>query len=159
MRVGDAVVSRDTVPRWSFLQYAVFVIALVHVVWAVAGWMAQPSFAIGEHAPTTSVVCMDYNGWHAVGGLVLFGPALFLAVRKSWAAWWCIAAALGGGFGAGIWARFSHRVAWIFTFPHNHMDAVVHVATGVVLLGLVGIQAGLDGGVRAVLADSAVRAR
>lgn len=158
MSGNDAAVSRDMVPRWSFLQYAVFLIALVHVVWAIAGWIAQPSFAIGEQAPTTSVVCMDYNGWHAVAGLALFGPALFLAVRKSWAAWWCIAAALGGGFAAGIWAWFSHRVAWIFTFPHNHMDAVVHIATGVILLGLVGIQAGLDGGVRRVLADSAVRA-
>jgi|GEM_PF-916515 len=157
MSIIGATATRMTVSRWSFLQYAVFVIAVVHVVWSIAGWIAQPSFAIGEHAPTASVICMDYNGWHAVAGLVLFGPALFLAFRKSWAAWWCIAGAAGGGFAAGIWAWFSHRVAWIFTFPHNHMDAVVHVATGVILLGLVGIQAGLDGGLRAVLSDSAVR--
>ncbi|MBF6174308.1 DUF4383 domain-containing protein [Nocardia blacklockiae] len=136
--------------RWSFLQWAVFVVGIAHVAWAVAGWIAEPSFAVGEHAPATPVLGMDYNGWHAVAGLLLFTPALAAALRKTWAAWYCVIAALGGGFAVGLWALFSDHVL-MFSFPHHHMDAIEHLVTGVVLLGLVGVQAVRDGGVRPVL--------
>jgi hypothetical protein len=29
------------------------------------------------------ILGMDYNGWHAVAGLALFGPGLIFAMRKS----------------------------------------------------------------------------
>ncbi|MGX1807906.1 DUF4383 domain-containing protein [Nocardia sp. NPDC055321] len=140
---------RITLSRWSFLQWATAVVGLVHIVWAIAGWIAEPSFALGEHAPATPVLGMDYNGWHAVAGLLLFTPALAAATREHWSAWYCVIAALGGGFGVGVWALFSHRVL-VFSFPNHTADAVQHIATGVLLLALVAVQAVLDGGLRAV---------
>ncbi|GAB2555769.1 hypothetical protein GCM10027167_73180 [Nocardia heshunensis] len=137
--------------RWSFLQGAVLVVGAVHIVWAIVGWIAQPSFAMGDHAPATSVLGMDYNGWHGLAGLLLFAPALVVALRQRWAAWYCVIAGVGGGFIVGTWALFAHSVLF-FSFPHHLSDAVEHLVTGAVLLALVGIQAVRDGGVRAVFA-------
>ncbi len=145
--VGDR---RISLAEWSFLQWAVLVVGVVHIVWAIVGWIAEPSFALGHHAPTTPVLGMDYNGWHAVAGLLLFTPALVAALRKSWSAWYCVVAAVGGGFVVGIWALFSHQVL-IFSFPNHRLDAIEHIATGVILLALVAIQAVRDGSLRATL--------
>lgn len=145
---------RIDVAQWSFLQWAVAIVGIAHIVWAIAGWIIEPSFAMGEHAHATPVLGMDYNGWHAVAGLVLFGPALLAATRTHWAAWYCVIAALGGGFGVGIWALFSDRVL-MFAFPNHTLDAIEHIATGVLLLALVAIQAVRDGSLRAVLTPTA----
>ncbi|GAB2704291.1 DUF4383 domain-containing protein [Nocardia thraciensis] len=141
---------RISVGQWSFLQWSVFVVGVVHIVWAIVGWIAEPSFAIGHHAPATPVLGMDYNGWHAVAGLLLFTPALGAALRKSWSAWYCVVAAVGGGFVVGIWALFSHQVL-VLSFPNHRLDALEHIVTGVVLLALVAIQAVRDGGARTTL--------
>ena len=62
---------------------------------------------------------------------------------------------VGGIAGAlpGFWALFSHQVAYIFTFPNNITDAVVHFVTGAVMIGLAAIQARRDGGWRASLGE------
>ena len=135
--------------RWSFLQWAVLVIGAVHIVWAIAGWVAEPRFELGEHAPATPVLGMDYNGWHAVAGLLLFGPALIVATCKSWSAWYCVLTGVGGGFAVGVWALFSHHVL-IFSFPNHITDAIEHMATGATLLAIVAVQVVRDGGMRPV---------
>ncbi len=135
---------------WSSIQWAVFVIAVVHIAWAIAGWIAEPSFAMGAHAPATPVLGMDYNGWHAVAGLLLFVPGLVAMRRKSWSAWYCLAAGVGGGFIIGIWALFARNIL-VFSFPNHRLDAVEHIVTGLVLIGVVALQAVRDGGLRPVL--------
>ncbi|QLY33771.1 DUF4383 domain-containing protein [Nocardia huaxiensis] len=141
---------RITPAQWSFLQWAVLVVGVVHIVWAIVGWIAEPSFGIGEHAHATPVAGMDYNGWHAVAGLLLFTPALLAATRKSWSAWYCLAAGLGGGLVVGVWALFSERVL-IFTFPNHTTDAIMHLLTGALLLALVAVQVARDGDLRETL--------
>ncbi|WP_433677805.1 DUF4383 domain-containing protein [Nocardia sp. CA-119907] len=153
MREQSVGERRIALAQWSFLQWAVFVLGAVHIVWAIAGWIAEPSFELGEHAAATPVLGMDYNGWHAVAGLLLFGPALIAATHKSWSAWYCVIAGLGGGFAVGVWALFSHHVL-VFSFPNHVMDAIEHLVTGVILLALVAVQAVRDGGLRPVLGMS-----
>jgi hypothetical protein len=46
----------------------------------------------------------------------------------------------------GIWAFFSNQVAYIFAFPNNITDAVVHLATAAVMLAVAGVQIYRDGG-------------
>ncbi|WP_067697458.1 DUF4383 domain-containing protein [Nocardia jejuensis] len=140
--------------HWSFLQWAVFVIGVAHLIWATVGWIAEPSFAVGHHAPSTNVLGMDYNGWHGLAGWLLFAPALVAALRKWWSAWYCVIAGIGGGFVVGVWALFSDHVL-MFSFPNHTSDAVEHIVTGVVLLAIVGIQALRDGGLRAVFTPAA----
>lgn len=138
--------------KWSFAQIGLLVICVFHVIQAVIGFIVEPSFAVGPDAPTAQVLGMDYNGWHAVAGLALFGPGLVFATRKSWAVLYLIAAGVGGAL-PGVWALFSHQVAYVFTFPNNITDAVVHLVTGAIMLAIAAIQIHRDGGVRNSLAD------
>lgn len=138
--------------KWSFAQIGLLVIAAFHVVQAVIGFIVEPSFATGPDAPTAQIFGMDYNGWHAVAGLALFGPGLVFAFRKSWSVLYLLAAAVAGAL-PGIWALFSHQVAYVFTFPNNITDAVVHMVTAAVMLAVAGIQIRMDGGLRNSLAD------
>lgn len=142
--------------RWSFAQWGLLVIAVVHLAQAIAGFIAEPSFATGPGAPTVQILGMDYNGWHAVAGLALFGPGLVFCWRKSWAVLYLLAAAVAGGL-PGVWALFSHQVAYVFTFPNNITDAVVHFVTAAIMAAVAAIQIRLDGGLRNSLAD--LRAR
>lgn len=95
---------------------------------------------------------MDYNGWHAVAGLALFAPGLVFAMRKSWSVLYLLAAGVAGAL-PGIWAFFSNQVAYIFAFPNNITDAVVHIATAAVMITVAVVQVRLDGGLRTSLAD------
>jgi hypothetical protein len=138
--------------RWSFAQIGLLIIAVVHVAQAIVGFILEPSFATGPDAPTVNLLGMDYNGWHAVAGLALFGPGLVFALRKSWSVLYLILAAIAGAL-PGIWAFFSHQVAFVFNFPNNTVDAVVHLVTSAVMLAVAAVQVRLDGGLRTSLAD------
>jgi hypothetical protein len=138
--------------KWSFAQIGLLIIAAFHVIQAVIGLILEPSFATGPTAPTMQILGMDYNGWHAVAGLALFAPGLVFAFRKSWSVLYLIAAAVAGAL-PGIWAFFSHQVMWLFTFPNNRTDAVVHLVTAAVMLAVAGIQIRIDGGLQKSLAD------
>ncbi|ART67458.1 hypothetical protein BTO20_01580 [Mycobacterium dioxanotrophicus] len=138
--------------QWSFAQWGLLVIALFHVVQAVVGFIAEPSFATGPGAPTVQIMGMDYNGWHAVAGLALFGPGLVFCLRKSWSVLYLLLAAVAGAL-PGIWAFFSNQVAFVFSFPNNTTDAVVHMVTAAIMLAVAAVQIRLDGGLRNSLAD------
>jgi Domain of unknown function (DUF4383) len=138
--------------RWSFAQIGLLIICAFHVIQAVIGLVVNPSFATGSNAPTVQLLGMDYNGWHAVAGLALFGPGLVFAVRKSWSVLYLLVAAVVGAL-PGIWAFFSHQVAFFFTFPNNTTDAVVHLVTAGVMIAVAAIQIRIDGGLKNSLAD------
>jgi hypothetical protein len=138
--------------KWSFAQIGLLIISILHVIQAVIGYIAEPSFAIGPDAPTAQVFGMDYNGWHAIAGLALFGPGLVFAMRKSWAVLYLLLAAAAGAL-PGIWAFFSHQVAYVFTFPNNVTDAVVHLVTAAVMIAVAAVQIRIDGGLKNSLSD------
>ena len=138
--------------RWTFAQWAVLVICAVHVLWAIAGFIAEPSFEIGHHAPTQKVLGMDYNGWHAVAGFALFAPGLFLCRRNSWSVLYLLAAAFAGTV-PGIWALVSPQVMWIMHMPDHVTDAVIHFTTAAVLVAIAVVQIVRDGGWTNTMAD------
>ncbi|KUI22633.1 hypothetical protein AU193_20825 [Mycobacterium sp. GA-1285] len=138
--------------KWSFAQVGLLVIAIFHILQAVIGFIVEPSFATGPGAPTAQILGMDFNGWHAVAGLALFGPGLVFVLRKSWSVLYLLAAAVAVAL-PGLWAFFSHQVAYVFTFPNNITDAVVHLVTAAVMLAIAGIQIRMDGGLQNSLAD------
>lgn len=138
--------------RWSFAQVGLLIIAVFHVAQAVIGFILEPSFATGPGAPTVQLFGMDYNGWHAVAGLALFAPGLVFAMRKSWSVLYLLVAGVVGAL-PGIWAFFSHQVAYVFTFPNNITDAVVHLVTGALMVAVAAVQIRMDGGLKNSLAD------
>lgn len=138
--------------RWSFAQVGLVIICVFHVIQAVVGFILNPSFATGPDAPTVQLLGMDYNGWHAVAGLALFAPGLVCALRKSLAVLYLLLAAIAGAL-PGIWAFFSHQVAFVFNFPNNTVDAVVHLVTAAIMVAVAAVQIRMDGGLRNSLAD------
>ena len=120
---------------WTFAQKAVLAICVFQIGWAVAGFIAEPTFATGSDAPTERVLGVDFNGWHALSGLLLFGPGLIAALRAELAVLYSWAAA-GALIATGVWALLSNQVAYFFTFPNNEADAVLHLATGGLFLGI-----------------------
>ena len=130
---------------WTFAQKAVLAICVFQIGWAVAGFIAEPTFATGADAPTERVLGVDFNGWHALSGLLLFGPGLIAALRPELTVLYCWAAA-GALIATGVWALLSNQVAYFFTFPNNEADAVLHLATGLLFAGIAVAQGRLDRG-------------
>jgi hypothetical protein len=134
-----------TAPRaqWTFAQWGIVVLATLQLAWALAGLIAEPSFSIGENAPTARVLGVDFNGVHALSGFLLFLPAYYFALRPRWALYYAIYVA-GALIATGLWAAFDTQPAWVFTFPNNGADAILHLTTGA-LFGLVAlVQIALD---------------
>lgn len=128
---------------WTFAQKAIVVLAAFQLLWALAGFIAEPSFHLGEDAPTERVLGVDFNGYHALAGLLLFGPAFYFATRPDWALYYAIYAAVAL-IVSGIWALFSTQPAWVFAFPNNVADAIFHLATGALFAIVAGIQIAQD---------------
>lgn len=129
--------------QWTFAQWAIVIVAVFQLAWAIAGVIAEPSFDFGEGATTERVLGVDFNGVHALSGFLLFGPAFFFALKPRWAVLYAtyVAVAL---IATGVWAIFSTSPAGVFAFPHNSADAVLHIATGAVFAAIAAIQLGLD---------------
>lgn len=142
--------------QWGFAQWGLLIISLFHVIQAVIGFFIEPSFAIGPDAPTARILFMDFNGWHSVAGLALFGPGLILCLRKSWSVLYLLLAGVGGAV-PGIWALFSNQVAYIFAFPNNITDAIVHLVTAAVMFGVAAVQIRRDGGLRNSLGELSLK--
>lgn len=122
---------------WTFAQKGIVILAAIQLLWALAGFIAEPSFHLGDDAPTENVLGVDFNGYHALAGLLLFGPAFYFARRPDWALYYAIYAA-AALFITGIWALFEKQPAWVFTFPNNTNDAIFHLA-GAALFALVAL--------------------
>jgi hypothetical protein len=93
IRVGAKLRSRKAVDP-VFIQKAVFVISAALLAWSVAGLIANPSFETGAGATSPRVLGVEFNGWHAISGFLLFGPGLLSALRRDWAQLFAVAAAL-----------------------------------------------------------------
>ncbi len=134
-----------TAPRaeWTFAQKAIVVLAAAQLLWALAGFIAEPSFHLGADAPTERVLGVDFNGYHALAGLLLFGPAFYFALNPKWALYYAIYAA-GALIVTGLWALFDEQPAWVFTFPNNTSDAIFHLATGALFAAVALVQIALD---------------
>jgi hypothetical protein len=125
--------------EWTFGQKALVVLAALQLLWATAGFIAEPSFHVGADAPTEKVLGVDFNGYHALSGFLLFLPAFYFARRPDWALYYTlyVVAAL---YATGVWAFFTEQPAWVFTFPDNSNDAIFHLATGTAFAVLAVVQ-------------------
>jgi hypothetical protein len=124
---------------WTFAQKALVVLAALQLLWATAGFIAEPSFHVGADAPTEKVLGVDFNGVHALSGFLLFLPAFYFARRPDWAFYYDVYAA-GALYVTGIWAFFDEQPAWVFTFPDNAADGIFHLATGTIFAALAALQ-------------------
>lgn len=138
--------------QWSFAQWGLLTISLFHVIQAIIGLFIEPSFAIGPDAPTAQILGMDFNGWHSLAGLGLFGPGLVLCLWKSWSVLYLLLAGVAGAL-PGIWAFFSNQIAYVFAFPNNITDAIVHLVTAAMMFSIAAVQIRRDGSLRNSLGE------
>ncbi len=129
--------------RWTFAQWAVVVLASLQLLWALAGFFAEPNFSFGEDAPTKQVLGVDFNGVHALSGLLLFGPAFIFARNPRWAVLYALYAAAALIL-TGVWALLDTQPAYVFTFPNNTSDGIFHLITGFLFLDIAVMQFVLD---------------
>jgi hypothetical protein len=129
--------------RWTFAQWAVVILASVQLLWALAGLFAEPSFSFGDDAPTKQVLGVDFNGVHALSGLLLFGPALIFARQPRWAVFYALYAA-AALIATGVWALLDTQPAYVFPFPNNTSDGIFHLVTGFLFLDIAVMQLVLD---------------
>jgi hypothetical protein len=61
------------------LQRGVLVLSLINTTWSVAGLIANPDFATGDAATSVQVLGVDFNGWHAMSGILAFAPGILIA--------------------------------------------------------------------------------
>ncbi len=126
---------------------------MFHLTQAIIGFIAEPSFATGPGAPTVQILGMDYNGWHALAGLALFGPGLVFCLRKSWSVLYLLAGAVAGGLPASGPVLPSGRLRVHLSPPQHHRCGRALRHRGGVMAGVAVIQIRLDGGLRRSLAD------
>lgn len=124
---------------WTLAQRGVLAVCVFQLAWSLAGFIAEPSFDFGAGAATETVLWVDFNGVHALSGLLLFGPGLVFATRPAWALLYAIAAA-GALLATGVWALMSTEPAYVFSFPNNERDAALHLATAAVFAILAAVQ-------------------
>lgn len=130
-------------PSWTFAQWGIVILAALQLCWALAGFIAEPSIDFGEDAVTERVLGVDFNGVHALSGVLLFAPAFFFALRPNWAVLYALYATFAL-YATGIWAYFDEQPAWVFSFPNHSADATFHIATGTLFLAVALVQIGLD---------------
>ena len=128
---------------WTFAQKGIVVLAAIQLLWALSELVAEPSFQLGDDAPTEQVLWVDFNGYHALSGLLLCGPAFYFARRPDWALYYAIYAAAALVL-TGIWALFEEQPAWVFTFPNNLNDAIFHLVGGAFFAAVALIQVARD---------------
>lgn len=130
-------------PGWTFAQKGVLVLALSLTAWSVAGLIANPDFSTGAGAPTERVLGVDFNGWHAVSGFLLFAPAFVAILRPAWA----LAYALAAGAAllvTAIWVAADTEPLFILHLPNNGADAVFHLAFALLFLAIAAVQLARD---------------
>jgi hypothetical protein len=123
----------------SSVQRAVLVLSLALLAWSVAGMIANPDFGTGDSVTTERVLGVDFNGWHALSGILLAVPGLLAAARERTAYVFALMAAVLLAL-SGFVALLEDSPAGVLTFPHGEADFVLHegfaaLYAGAALLG------------------------
>jgi hypothetical protein len=137
-------VEAATMPRdRTFAQSGVLFLATPLILWSLAGLIANPDFSTGAGAPTERILGVDFNGWHAVSGFLLFAPA-FVAFREAALARLYAFATGGVLVATGIWVAFDTQPLFVLHLPNNGSDAVFHIAFGLMFLAVAAVQVRRD---------------
>jgi hypothetical protein len=134
-RSVEAATGTRRATSWSgatTLQRGVLVLSVINTTWAVAGMIANPDFATGDAATSVQVLGIDFNGWHALSGILAFAPGILIARSDELSRLYVIALIPIGFVAPGIWALVDTQPMGIWPFEHNEADAVLHLANGAI---------------------------
>lgn len=127
--------------RAAFIQKAVVAISLAFLAWAIAGLIANPDFATGEAATSKVVLGVDFNGWHALSGMLLAVPGVVSGVRSRWSALFALYAAFALT-ASGVLALTDRHPAGLVLTEHGQSDFVMHIALASLYLAAAAVHFG-----------------
>jgi hypothetical protein len=108
------------------LRYAVLAFSVLAIGHDIVGLAINPDFGVGSSARTEEFHGVDYNGWHAVLGFVVFGPGLYLWRRADWAQLYALAI-IFGLLSTAIWGLLDDNPLGVLSLPDQDADAIFHV--------------------------------
>lgn len=120
------------------LQSGVLLLSIVNTAWALAGMIANPDFGVNGDLTSERILGIDFNGWHALSGLLVFVPGLVASRRPEWARLYCLAIIPAVAI-PGLWGLIDDTPMGIWFFEDNVADAILHFGTAagfVVVLAL-----------------------
>jgi hypothetical protein len=115
------------------LRVSVLVLCVVAIVHDIVALAINPDFGIGANAHTVKFLWVDYNGWHAVAGLGLFVPGLFVWRRAGLTRVYTLALVLALLLTA-AWGLLDQNPLAILSFPDQRADAIFHVGVAALLV-------------------------
>jgi len=115
------------------LRISVLVLCVVAVVHDIVALAINPDFGIGADAHTVKFLWVDYNGWHAVAGIALLGPGLFVWRRADLTRVFSLAVVLALLVTA-AWGLLDQNPLGILSFPDQRADAIFHVGVAAVFV-------------------------
>lgn len=111
---------------WTFLQKMNLVLGVVFLAHSIGGMVVNPDFAVGDNATAETFLWMDWNGWHALSGIVLWITSICVAFRADLSklfAWLIIAT----NTPVVIWMLFDSVPFGLFSLPTTR-DLIFHSA-------------------------------
>lgn len=115
---------------WTFLQKMNLVLGIMFLAHAIGGMVVNADFATGDSATAENFLWMDWNGWHALSGILLWTTALAVAPRADLSklfAWLILATNIP----VVIWLLFDSVPFGLFALPTTE-DLIFHTAIVVV---------------------------
>ncbi len=111
---------------WTFLQKMNLVLGVVFLLHAIGGMVVNPDFSTGDQATSEVFLWMDWNGWHALSGIVLWTTAVAVAPRADLSklfAWLIIATNVP----VVVWMLFDDVPFGLFNLPTTR-DLIFHTS-------------------------------
>jgi len=115
------------------LRVSVLVLCVVAIVHDIVALAINPDFGIGANAQTVKFLWVDYNGWHAVAGLGLFVPGLFVWRRTGLTRVYALALVLAL-LATAAWGLLDQNPLAILSFPDQRADAIFHIGVAALLV-------------------------
>jgi hypothetical protein len=103
---------------------------VLNLVHSVGGLIVNPDFSLGAQATGVTWLLMDWNGWHAVGGIALWATAVVAAFRADYARVFAVLA-IGVNVLISAWALIDPNVIGLFYLP-NTADVVLHLGAAAI---------------------------
>ncbi len=112
---------------WTLTQWVCLVLGFLFLAHAAGGMVVNPDFAVGSAATAERWLLMDWNGWHALSGLLLWNTSIVVAFRADWARMFALFVAIAQ-LPVVVWMLFDPRPLGLFLLPTT-TDLIFHSAT------------------------------
>jgi hypothetical protein len=109
-----------------FIARAVFGLSVLQLTYAAVGMLVNPDFHTGAAATAKRLLGVDFNGWHALSGLLLFAPGLIAARRTDWSLAYAVGVIISL-VGTALWTLADAAPAGLLAFPHPDADIALHL--------------------------------